>query len=462
MEIAKTSQVSVTFLGGAGTVTGSKFLIETQDITVMIDCGMFQGLKDLRQLNWENLPVDVGAINMVLLTHAHLDHTGYLPRLVQQGFKGDIVGSEPTLAMTKIILEDSAHIQEEDAKRANKEQFTKHSPAIPFYNQKDVDKTLRLFKSIEMRSSFNISDTVRCRFLPVGHILGASFIEMEIAGKRLVFSGDVGRPNDYLLPDPEKPTKADYLFLESTYGDRLHETSDPESTIISLVETVIENQGTLIIPSFAVERLQTLMYLLWTLIKSNKIPDIPVYVDSPMGNKVLSVFERFSDDHKLSPAEFSAMCRHINIVQSYKETWQTIDKKGAKIVVAGSGMVTGGRVLTYLQQLIDREETEILLAGYQAIGTRGRQLQEGAHEVKIYGKYYSVKAGITTIDNLSAHADQSELLQWLDQLENAPEKVFLIHGEPASSDALRVKLETDKKWKVHIPKLHEIIHLHGF
>lgn len=453
------NEVKVHFLGASKTVTGSKFLLETPELNILIDCGMFQGLKELRERNWEDLPVDVASIDMVLLTHGHLDHTGYLPRLVRQKFRGDIMGTAPTLGIARIILEDSARIHEEDAKRANEEGFSKHDPAQPFYNSKEAAFTLGFFKPIIEKQWILLSDNIQCRFIPVGHIIGATFIELDIYGKRFVFSGDVGRPKDYLLDPPEKPEWADYLFLESTYGDRLHDQSAPEDLIITLINQLAHNPGTLIIPSFAVERLQTLMYILWKLYQQNKIPNIPVYIDSPMGNNVLAVFEQFTQWHKLPMSEYKAMCNHINIVTSFKETWEVIDNPRSKIVIAGSGMVTGGRVLTYLKQLIDHASTQILLVGYQAEGTRGRQLQEGVHEVKIYGKYYPVKAQVHQLQNLSAHADQSELLDWLSDIKNIPEKVFLIHGEAGASDALRVKLQTEKNWQIHIPELNEVVTL---
>lgn len=449
--------VKVHFLGASKTVTGSKFLLETPDLNILIDCGMFQGLKELRAHNWKDLPIDVPSIDVVLLTHGHLDHTGYLPRLVRQKFKGEIMATAPTLAIARIILEDSARIHEEDAKRANKEGFTKHSPAQPFYTQKEAAHTLGFFKPITEKVWITLSTNIQCRFVPVGHIIGATYIEIDIFRKRFVFSGDVGRPKDYLLPPPEKPEWADYLFLESTYGDRLHDDTAPEYKIIELVKGLVYNPGTLIIPSFAVERLQTLMYILWKLYKQHKIPPIPVYIDSPMGNNVLSVFERFPKWHKLPMSAYRAMCAHSTIVTSFKETWEVIDNPRSKIVIAGSGMVTGGRVLTYLKQLIDHTTTQILLVGYQAQGTRGRQLQDGVHEVKLYGKYYPVKAQVHQLQSLSAHADQRELLDWLSDLKNIPEKTFLIHGEAGASDALRVKLQTQKKWHIHSPALNEVI-----
>lgn len=455
--IQKQHHIKVHFLGASKTVTGSKFLLETPELNILIDCGMFQGLKELRERNWEELPVDVPSIDAVLLTHGHLDHTGYLPRLLRQKFEGEIMGTAPTLEIARVILEDSARIHEEDAKRANEEAFTKHHPAQPFYNQKDVAYTLGFFKPVIEKKWIILSDNIQCRFVPVGHIIGATYIELDIFGKRFVFSGDVGRPKDYLLAHPEKPDWADFLFLESTYGDRLHDETPPEELIIKLVNQLVYEPGTLIIPSFAVERLQTLMYILWKLYQQHKIPNIPVYIDSPMGNNVLAIFERFPNWHKLSMSEYNAMCNHINIVTSFKETWETIDNPKSKIVIAGSGMVTGGRVLTYLKQLIDHKNTHILLVGYQAEGTRGRQLQEGVHEVKLYGKYYPVKAQVHQLHSLSAHADQAELLDWLNEIKNIPEKTFLVHGEAGASDALRVKLQTEKHWNIHIPELNEVV-----
>jgi len=271
-----------------------------------------------------------------------------------------------------------------------------------------------------------------------------------------VFSGDIGRTDDYLLNNPKKPAWADFLFIESTYGNKLHPEENVEAVLTKIIKEVIDKKGNLIIPSFAVERLQMLMYVLWKLYKENKIPNIPIYVDSPMGNNVLDVFKRFSKWHKLSESEYNSMCNHINIIQSYRETWETIDNKVSKIVIAGSGMVTGGRVLTYLQQLIDETATTVLLVGYQAEGTRGRQLQEGASEIRFYGKYYPVKATIKSIESLSAHADQKGLLNWMSSIKNIPEKVYLIHGEPTSLDAFRVKIKNTYKWNVTIPKLNDI------
>ncbi|MCM4173287.1 MBL fold metallo-hydrolase [Arenibacter sp. TNZ] len=448
--------IKIHFLGASGTVTGSKFYLETPDLNIMIDCGMFQGVKELRQQNWIPLSIDVSKIDLVLLTHGHLDHTGYLPRLVKEGFRGKILGTAPTLEVTRIILLDSAKIHEEEAEKANKEDYSKHKPALPFYTIKEAERTVDLFKSTDKDQWISLSEDIRFKYRFNGHIIGACFIELEIFGKLFVFSGDIGRLKDNLLEVPERPKWADYLFMESTYGNKLHPKEDVESILSNLIKTTVQERGNLIIPSFAVERLQSIMYLLWQMYKKNKIPNIPIFIDSPMGNNVLSVFEQFPNWHKLPMNEYHAMCNHFNIITSYADTWKTIDDPRPKIVIAGSGMVTGGRVLTYLKQLIDVSSTSVLLVGFQAEGTRGRQLLEGAHELKFFGKYYPVKAKIHHLESLSAHADQSELMHWLKDIENIPETVFLIHGEPTSLDAFRVKIKDFYGWRVHLPKLNEV------
>ena len=449
--------VNIQFLGASGTVTGSKFLLETPEQNILVDCGMFQGLKELREQNWQDLSFDVSAIDTVLLTHGHLDHTGYLPRLLKQGFQGKIMGTSPTLEITKIILLDSAKIHEEDAERANKEKYSKHQPALPFYTIEDAARTIKMLVPAEKDVWHSLSENCKYRFRYNGHIIGATFIELALFGKTFVFSGDVGRKNDLLLFPPEKPQWADYLFLESTYGGKLHPEESVSEKLIALINKTIHNRGTLIIPSFAVERLQTLMFLLWKLYNERRIPNIPIFIDSPMGSNVLGVFERFSQWHKIPPTEFKAMKKRMHIVSSYKETWETVDDPRPKIVIAGSGMVTGGRVLTYMQQLIDVPTTTILLVGYQAEGTRGRQLLEGAHELKFFGKYYPVNATVEHIESLSAHADQNGILHWLSEIKNIPENTFLIHGEPTSLQALSVKLEATFSWRVTVPKLNDVV-----
>ena len=447
--------VSLHFLGAASTVTGSKILVETDEANILVDCGMFQGMKELRLLNWKPIPFDAGNIDIVLLTHGHLDHVGYLPRIVKQGFRGSIVGTAPTLDIAEIILRDSARIHEDEAKKANQEGYSRHHPALPFYSMDEVDKVVRSFKRQERNDWLQLSDSIRCRFRYNGHILGACFIELEIAQKRFVFSGDIGRKNDILLEDPEKPQRADYLILESTYWNNLHPPDSIEDVLSELITKLIPARGTLIIPTFAVERLQVVMNILWKLYKRNRIPGLPIYIDSPMGTNVLNLFRKFPDWHKMPMNELNAASNHMRLITSYRETWEAIDDKRAKVVVAGSGMVTGGRVLTYMQQYVDQENTVVLLVGYQAEGTRGRQLLDGAHEIKIRGRYYPVKAKIHDIESLSAHADQKDLLDWLSRVKEKPERVFLVHGEPTALDALRVKLKDAFDWNPIIPQLNQ-------
>lgn len=448
--------VKVHFLGAAKTVTGSKFFIETSEHNILIDCGLFQGLKDLRERNWEPLPIPVSEIDTVLLTHGHLDHTGYLPRLVSDGFNGKIMGTAPTLAITKIILLDSAKIQEEEAEKSNREGYATHNPDKPLYTVEEATLTLKLFQSQERDQWILLSQNIKCRFRYNGHIIGATYIELDIFGKIFVFSGDIGRQNDLLLYPPDRPKWADYLFMESTYGNKLHPTDSVSDKLVSLITKTIYNRGNLIIPSFAVERLQTLMFILHKLYSENRIPNIPIFIDSPMGNNVLNVFKSFPDWHKLPIEEFKAMNNRMHIITSYKDTLATIHDTRPKVIIAGSGMVTGGRVLTYLQEMIDKPNTNILLVGYQAEGTRGRQLLEGAHELKFFGKFYPVLSQVDHIESLSAHADQQGLLDWVSNIRNIPEGIFLIHGEPTAQDALRVKLKDTFGWRIDIPTLYGI------
>jgi metallo-beta-lactamase family protein len=449
--------VNIHFLGAAGTVTGSKFLLEFPGKKILVDCGLFQGIKKLRKLNWQQLPINAEDIDLVLLTHGHLDHTGFLPRLVKIGFKGEIWGTAPTLDIAEIILRDSAKIQEEDAERANKDGFTKHKPAKPLYNLLEAEKSIQKFRPKILNEWIDIVEGIRIRFRYAGHILGAIFIEIDAYGKRFLFSGDVGRTDDMLLRDPDKPDRADVLFLESTYGDRLHPKEDMTDKLEAVIHKTVENNGTLIIPSFAVERAQLLMYMIWNLsVKGRISKSLPVILDSPMGTNALAVFRKHHDWHKLTDDETIKMSERFHLVQSFQETWEIIDNPAPKIIIAGSGMVTGGRVLTYLQQYLGRERTTVLLAGYQAEGTRGRQLLDGADEIKLYGKYIPVKANIDILDGLSAHADKNELLDWLSDIEKPPEHLFLVHGEPQALDTLRVKLKDTLGWQAKIPELYDI------
>lgn len=453
-------KIKVHFLGGSGTVTGSKFLIEAPGTTVLVDCGLFQGLKELRLLNWQPLPFDASKIDIVLITHGHLDHTGYLPLLYKQGFRGYIWATAPSIDIAKIILADTAKIQEEDAEQANRGGYSKHSPAKPLYSTEDVENVLPLFKAANLGEWVQIGEDVRLKFSYNGHILGASFIELELFNKRFVFSGDIGRMGDALLYSPEMPNEADYLFLESTYGGKAHPGENPEKMVAELIHTIVKNGGTLIIPSFAVERAQYLMYLLFVLYRSGKIPKIKMILDSPMGNKVFSLFRKYESWHKISTSELNSIEDIFKITQDFAETWQLIDDPRPKVVIAGSGMLSGGRVLTYLKHLLDDEHTIILLPGYMAPGTRGRALLEGANELKIHGRFYLVKAKIYQLQSLSAHADGPELLNWVSAIKNIPEKIFLVHGEDEALSALKNDIEERFGYNCYVPQLNEVVNLY--
>lgn len=451
--------VKVQFLGAAKTVTGSKYYLETEGLKLLIDCGMFQGLKTLRQQNWLPLPIDVSAIDLVLLTHGHLDHTGYLPRLLKEGFKGKILGTAPTMAIAAIILRDSAKIHEEEAENANKEGYSTHSPALPFYTVEEAENAIDLFQTVDPDEWIHLSKEVELRFTYNGHILGATFITLKIDEKEYVFSGDIGRPDDLLLMDPKRPEWADFLFLESTYGNKLHPDEDVEAILIELVNKTINEQGILLIPSFAVERLQLLMVILWRLYQKNRIPNIPIFMDSPMGTDVLDLFKLFPKWHKMPLSDLSAMCDHMTLISSYRDTWKTIDDPRPKIVIAGSGMITGGRILTYLKQKVDLNTTTVVIVGYQAEGTRGRKLLEGATELRIFGKDIEVKASVVHLESLSAHADQAELMNWISDIKNIPENTFLIHGEPEAMEGFKVEIEESLGWRVTTPNLWDTVQL---
>lgn len=453
----KNSNIKVQFLGASGTVTGSKFLIDTGDRKILIDCGLFQGLKALRKLNWEYLPLDASEIDIVLLTHGHLDHTGYLPRLIKQGFKESIYGTYPTLDIAEIILKDSAKIQEQEAKRANREGYSKHHPAEPLYDRKDVDKTIKHFRGVPPSQWINLFEGIKVRFQYVGHILGATYIELNIHGKRLVFSGDVGRVHDLLLFPPLKPRKADALFIESTYGGTVHPNEDDAILKIEqLVNETISNGGSVFIPSFSVERAQLIMLILWRLLKENRIPEIPMIMDSPMGASVLSLFIRTRDWHRLENDECKEMCSNFKIVSSYKETLELRSNNEPKIVIAGSGMLTGGRMLNYLEFQSENPNNLMIFVGYQAEGTRGRKLLNGDKELKVYGKLISFNMRVEEVEGLSAHADHTELINWMSKIKNQPKNIFIVHGEEEQAEALKLGIKTIYGWDAKIPQLFDI------
>jgi len=451
--------MKIYFLGAAGTVTGSKFVVEHNETRILIDCGLFQGLKALRELNWQPLSVLPSTIDFVLLSHGHLDHCGWLPKLVNDGFQGKIFCTSPTKQISKLILLDSAKIQEEEAEKANKENYSKHNPAKPLYTVEDAENVIPFFRVVDKDLEVKLTDEIYFKFFYASHIIGACSIELHIEDKVLVFSGDIGQDDDVLLYPPVKPKKADFVFMESNYGNRLH----PETDVMLELETIINNTfqkgGNVVIPSFAVERAQTVMYLLWQLKEQNRIPNIPYVIDTPMGIRVLDVFLENTKWHKLNPHQCEEMCKMFTMISSYKDTIDMIYNEKPKVIIAASGMITGGRVLSYLERYIVDEKNTVLMVGYQAEGTRGRKLLEGAKEIKFYGKYYPVNANVMLVEGLSAHGDQKDLINWLSELENKPQKVFLIHGENSAADELRIKINETYGFDCVVPLLEQIIEI---
>ena len=450
--------MQITFLGGAGTVTGSKTLIEVGKEKILLDCGLFQGLKELRLKNWDKLPVKASEISYIILTHAHLDHCGYIPLFVKQGFQGKIICTPPTRDLAEIILKDSGKIQEEDAERANKYGYTKHHPAKPLYTVEDAIFAMNFFETIELHEWVELSPDIKFQFKNAGHILGSAFVELHIQDKTFIFSGDIGRKKPLLLHPKEKIGHADYIVCESTYGDRLH---DKTPAIITLWEainyTILDKGGTLLIPTFAVERAQELIYLLSILKKEKKIPhDLPIYLDSPMGVDATEVFANYPNYHTLSKSEIREMHNTVKLIKDFQTSVDIVNDNRQKIVLAGSGMSTGGRILYYYNKYLGDDKNTILLVGYQAEGTRGRSLKEGDNEIKFFGTYHEVRAEIMEISSLSAHADQHEILDWLKTADKPPKTLFLNHGEPHQSNALRAKIQDALKWeKVIVAKMNE-------
>lgn len=434
------TKLSLQFLGGAGTVTGSKTVLSTPDYRVMIDCGLFQGLKELRLLNWQDLPVKASEINAAILTHAHLDHSGYLPLLVKQGFQGKIYATPPTRDIAEIILKDSAKLQTEDAQQANVKGYTKHHPARPLYTEDDVGQTLKQFVIFPDQKWIDLAEGIRFRFVKSGHILGSAFVELECLGKTFVFSGDLGRPHPLLLEPRETIAKADYLILESTYGGRMHPPESPMKKMAEIVNKTIKRGGVVIIPSFAVGRAQEILYLLHELRSQKRIPYVPVYLDSPMAIAATKIMQKHTAWHKFTEKQCHAIFQDVRMLADYSASLKNVTDDRSKIVIAGSGMMTGGRVLNYLENYFSDPNTGVLLVGYQAAGTRGRLIHEGAPEVKIHGKYIPVLAEVDEIPSLSAHADQYEILEWLEGFEKIPEQIFLNHGEKQAAEALLLRI----------------------
>ncbi len=447
--------MKLTFFGGAGTVTGSKILLEAQYKKILIDCGLFQGLYELRLKNRQPLPIDLDELDAILLTHAHLDHTGYLPLLVKNGYKGKIYCTRPTKDLTEIILLDSGKIQEEDARRANKYSYTRHKPAKPLYDVDDAKNTMLLFETFESNKWHDIDDSVKFKFINSGHILGSVFIVLSINEKIIVFSGDIGRKKPILLPQYEYIEKADYVVIESTYGNRLHKKISIGDELLKYITHTFTKGGVLIIPTFSVERAQEIIYLLSILKRKGQLPNIPIYLDSPMGVNATEVYFNHKKYHNLTNDDINSMLSTVGLISNVSASKAIVNSDNPKIVLAGSGMITGGRVLHYLDKCISEKKNSVLIVGYQAEGTRGRALLSGDAEIKFFGNYHKVNAEIFKINAFSGHADQSELLDWLQHFNPPPKLTFINHGEPHQSQALKTKIKSDLHWNCTVAKLNK-------
>tara|TARA_R110000803_G_scaffold204367_2_gene270328 strand:+ start:2158 stop:3522 length:1365 start_codon:yes stop_codon:yes gene_type:complete len=447
--------VKLTFLGGVGTVTGSKYLVDTGEARILVDCGLFQGYKQLRLRNWKALPVDPASIDAVVLTHAHIDHSGYLPVLVKNGFRGKIHCTEATFDLCAILLPDSAYLQEREAERANRYGYSKHKPALPLYEQQDVEKTLELFETAPFDVPANVAKGVSATFRLAGHILGAAIVELQTPTQKIVFSGDLGRPNDPIMYDPATIRQADYLLVESTYGNRQHGERNAQDALADIINRTAKRGGTVLIPSFAVGRAQTLLYHLHELKAAGRIPDLPVYLDSPMAIDATELFCKHAYCHKLSRTQSLNACHVAKYVHDSEDSKALDYDQMPKIIIAASGMATGGRVLHHLKFYVPDARNSVLFAGFQAGGTRGAAMVAGIDRIKIHGEYHDVRAEVATLHMLSAHADADEIMQWLGGFESPPKETFIVHGEPDAADILRHRIEEELGWSVVVPEHHE-------
>lgn len=445
------SKASLTFLGGAGTVTGSRHLLQLGGRKVLVDCGLFQGLKALRLKNWAEFPVDPAGIDAVVLTHAHLDHSGYLPKLVREGFQGPIFCTSASADLCELLLLDSAKIQESDAEFANRHGFSKHKPALPLYGKRDALRALEQLRAIDFDTPTDLGHGANLLFRRAGHILGAASVQLRWGGKTFVFSGDIGRYDDPLMHDPVSVAQADYLLMESTYGDRQHAQVAPADALLEAIQRTTARGGTVIIPAFAVGRAQELLYLCWRLKQAGRLPLTPVYLDSPMAINASGMLERHPHDHRLSPDECRAAMASATYVQDVEESKALSHNGMPKVIISASGMATGGRVLHHIKAYGPDPKNTILFAGFQAAGTRGEALINGAREVKIHGGFVPVRAEIDNLPMLSAHADANEILRWLGGFERPPKKTFIVHGEAGASLALRERIEQELGWSCVIP-----------
>lgn len=451
--------MQLSFFGATQTVTGSRYLLACDAGRLLVDCGLFQGYKNLRLKNWARLPFDPATLDAVLLTHAHLDHSGYLPRLVQQGFKGPMYATSATTDLCRILLPDSGRLQEEQAEFANRHGFSRHSPALPLYTERDVEACLKRFQAIEFGEVFEPVSRMRVQYSRAGHLPGAASIRLESAGASVLFSGDIGRPGDPLMRAPDPPLPADHVVVESTYGDRRHPALDPQTELGNVIRRTCERRGIVIIPTFAVGRAQLLLLLIARLKAAKLIPDIPVFLDSPMAIDATELLARHAAEHRLSPAESAAVGRTARLVRTADES-KALDRiREPAIILAASGMATGGRVVHHLKMFVTDARNTILFSGFQAGGTRGASLVAGARELRMHGERFPVRAEVCQLETASGHADADEVIAWLRQLPSAPRHVFVTHGEPSASDALRQRLQSELGWAASVPEYRDEVQL---
>lgn len=441
----------IQFLGAVQTVTGSKYLVQTGQSNVLIDCGLFQGYKELRLRNWANLPINPRDIDYVLLTHAHIDHSGYIPLLIKNGFRGKVLCTAATKDLCGILLPDSGHLHEEDARYANRKGYSKHHPALPLYTRQEAEDSLSYFQIIAFEKRVKLANNLYATFYYGGHILGASFIRLEHEATSVLFSGDLGRQADPLMFAPKIPPSADFLVIESTYGNRVHGSTDPLVQMKAIINRTVKRGGSIIIPSFAVGRVQTLLYYLYQLKIKKDIPDIPIFVDSPMATNATKIFARYAQQNRLTEEQTQAVCAVANYVNSVEESIALDRLKYPSIIISASGMATGGRVIHHIRHFAPDARNTILFSGFQVGGTRGDRMLRGEKEIKMFGQMIPVRAEVVQIENMSAHADSLEVLHWLAQLKKAPCKLFITHGEAEAAMALKTQIEQTFHWACEIP-----------
>lgn len=448
--------MKLTFMGATGTVTGSRYLIEAGGFRLLVDCGLFQGLKDLRLRNWTRFPVDPAGIDAVVLTHAHLDHSGYLPLLVRNGFTGPVFCSQATADLCAILLPDSGYLQEADAERANRHHYTKHKPALPLYTQKDAEISLRQLHPIPFGRERRLGGDLAISLARAGHILGAAMVRVDDGARSVLFSGDIGRLDDPVMKPPMPVDRADYLVVESTYGDRLHREGDPQEKIGRIIRDTAARGGTVVIPAFAVGRTQSVLYHIHALKKAGAIPDIPVYLDSPMAIDATELMRRHRAEHRLPPKLCAEVCHIARYVTTAEESRALDNGSGMpQVIISASGMATGGRVLHHLKRFVGDPRNTILFTGFQAAGTRGARLVHGEDEIKIHGAMWPVRAEVDILHNASAHADYAEILEWLGNFREPPRRTFVTHGEPEAASSLAMKIASHLGWDVVVPQYLE-------